>query len=66
MFGKVSPAGRLEVINLLLKPEITDDEGNVVGYAEPMITQEEAFELLRIKDARTRFSKERKNKNEQG
>lgn len=43
-----TPAGRLEIIHSLLHPEIVDDHGNFIAYAEPLITMEEALEILKL------------------
>jgi len=41
-----SIASRLEIIQRLLYPEIYDENEEVIGYGEPLITPEQALALL--------------------
>lgn len=41
-------AGRMQVINELLDTNVYDEDGNVVGQREPIITKDEAFMLLNL------------------
>lgn len=43
-----SAAGRMAIIKELLAPPIFDDNDNIIGYGEPLITQEQARELLEM------------------
>ncbi len=48
---KITSAGRLEIIIDLFNPEIVDEEGNVIGYGEPLITESEARDLLEMQES---------------
>lgn len=41
-------AGKLEIIMQLMDTNEYDDEGNIIGQKEPIITVEEAAQLLEI------------------
>jgi hypothetical protein len=41
-----TPAGRLAFVQELLHPPIVDDNGDVIGYGDPLISEEEAYVLL--------------------
>lgn len=45
---KLTIAGKFEIVEKLLNPPIHDEEGNVIGYSEPIISKEEALELLKF------------------
>lgn len=42
----LTPAGRLQLIQELLDPNDYDEEGNIIGQHEPLITIEDALKLL--------------------
>lgn len=44
-----SAAERLQLITELLDDNVYDDFGNVIGKKEPLITKEQALELLNAK-----------------
>lgn len=44
-----SIAGKLEMIMQLSDTNIYDEDGNIIGQKEPLITIEEAKKLLEIK-----------------
>lgn len=41
---------KLQIIQDLLDDNVYDNDGNVVGKKEPIITKEEALELLNINE----------------
>lgn len=46
MSRPLSPAGKLQIIQDLLDETVYDDNGNVIGKKEPVITKEQAMKLL--------------------
>jgi hypothetical protein len=51
MTQEINPsiAGKIELITSLLDINEYDEDGNVIGHREPIITKEQALELLQIK-----------------
>lgn len=46
-----TPAGKLDLVLQLLQPELEwDEDGNCIKYGDPLITPEEARELLGFED----------------
>lgn len=43
-----TPAGRLAIADELMRPRIHDDDGNVIGYGEPLISAEDLLKLLSV------------------
>lgn len=41
-----TPAGKLQMLMELLDENVYDDDGNIIGKKEPLITKEEALRLL--------------------
>lgn len=41
-----TPAGRMQVLQELLDPNDYDDDGNIIGQHEPLISAEQARKLL--------------------
>jgi len=44
---KIKTAQKVELITQLLNPPIFDENDEIIGYREPLISKEEALELLK-------------------